>query len=75
MLTDSCLCDRCTLLRSYDVTSFITHSKQNDGSYLLEMNVSFDEKLPAVEPDGSDGDSGFTTDSEDWNDVDVPLQQ
>ncbi len=61
--------------RDMDVTSDIKHTLQPDGSYLITIDVSFSEPLPPVEPETSGGDSGFGAEVEDWEDVDVPLDQ
>ncbi len=58
-----------------DVTDQVTHETLSDGSIVMTMDVDFDESLPVVEPDGSDGDSAFGTKVEDWNVVHVPLTQ
>lgn len=58
-----------------DVTSQVIHTKLSDGSMLITIDVRFDEELPAVKPEDSSGDSGFGAQTEDWEDVDVPLQQ
>ncbi len=55
-----------------DITDDVVHTEQSDGSYLITIDVDFDDALPAVEPEGS-GDSGFGSDVEDWDTVVVPL--
>ncbi len=62
------------LNRVMTVTNYITHSEMEDGSIYLSIDVSCEEALPAVEPSGSSGDSGFGSSVNDWSDVvDVPL--
>ncbi len=58
-----------------DVTDYVVHTQLSDGSIEITIEVDVDEALPAVEPEGSSGNSGFTGTVEDWNVVDVPLTQ
>lgn len=58
-----------------DATSHITHEQQQDGSMLINIVLSLGQGLPAVEPEGSGGDSGFDAEVEDWEDVYIPLKQ
>lgn len=58
-----------------DVTDLVQHQELSDGSYLITIDAAFDEALTPVEPEYSDGDSGFSTEVEDWDEVDVPLNQ
>lgn len=68
--------DQSELSLKMDVTRHLKHERQSDGSMLITIDVSFDDELSVVEPDGSDSDdSGFGAQVEDWDDVDVPLKQ
>ncbi|MFI3288339.1 MAG: DUF5119 domain-containing protein [Rikenellaceae bacterium] len=58
-----------------DVTSLIVHETLSDGSIVMTIDATFTEALPPVEPEGSEGDSGFGAEVEDWDEVDVPLTQ
>lgn len=58
-----------------DVTAKAIHTLESDGSYTIDINVEFEDELPVVEPEGSDGESGFGSEVENWEDVDVPLNQ
>ncbi len=58
-----------------DVTDQIVHTTLSDGSIVMTIDVDFEEMIPAVEPDGSDGDSALSTEVLDWNVVNVPLTQ
>lgn len=58
-----------------DVTSLIKHETLSDGSVVMTIEAYYPDELPAVEPEGSSGDSGFGAEVEDWTTVYVPLTQ
>ncbi|MFR9553306.1 MAG: DUF5119 domain-containing protein [Rikenellaceae bacterium] len=49
-----------------DVTQYVTHSEQADGSYHITIDFAFDGELSVVQPSDSGGDSGFGSSLEDW---------
>ncbi len=55
-----------------DATKLMTITEQSDGSVLIVINVDFNETLPDVLPEGSDGDSNFGSSVDDWGDM-IPV--
>lgn len=70
MLTDK---DKTVVRHTVDITSLIRFAPQTNGSVLLTVPVDLTEALPDVVPEGST-DSGFGSDLEDWDSIDVPLE-
>lgn len=70
MLIDA---DKTVIRRTVDITSIISFTKMNNGSVHLLLNLNLEDSLPEVIPEGSE-DSGFGSDLEDWDWVDVPLE-
>lgn len=70
MLIDA---DKTLVRQTIDVTSLISFAKQVNGSVHLNLNLDLKDTLPEVVPEGS-GDSGFGSDLEDWDSVDIPLE-
>ncbi|MFI3266653.1 MAG: DUF5119 domain-containing protein [Rikenellaceae bacterium] len=58
-----------------DVTNYITFTNNSDGSVTIDIEVTFEEALPEVQPDGSSGSSGLGSNVAEWEKVDVPLNQ
>ncbi len=58
-----------------DVTDIIKFEQMSDGSVEMTIDVSPDQPLTDVEPEGSNGDSAFGSEVTDWDKVDVPLTQ
>lgn len=63
-----------TLVRHViDITHLIAFIPQTNGSVELNVLLSLAESLPNVLPEGS-VDSGFGSDLEDWDSIDIPLE-
>lgn len=70
MLTDQ----QKTLVRHcIDITSTVSLSKMTDGSVLHRVEMTLQEPLPDVVPEGNGGNSGFGSDLVDWEVEDIPL--
>ena len=69
MLVDK---DKTLVSRKVDVTNLITFDKELSGSVTLTINIDIDDPLPDVKPEGGT-DSGFGSELEDWDEIDVPL--
>ena len=69
MLIDS---DKTLVSRKVDITNLITFDNELSGSISLTIDVDIDELLPDVKPEGG-VDSGFGSELEDWDEIDVPL--
>ena len=65
--------ERTIITRQYDITKLITFTKLSDGTILIELNLTDTDPLPEVKPEGGDGESGFDTTLEDWEVIEVPI--
>lgn len=69
MLVDK---DKTLVNQKIDITDVISFDEEDSGSISADIEVEIDEPLPEVEPE-DDGGSGFESELEDWEEVDVPL--
>ena len=58
--------------QSINITNHITFDKEKEGAINFPAYISLDKALPDVEPE-DDGDSGFDSELEDWDIIDIPL--
>ena len=65
--------ERTIITRHYDITKLITFTELPDGTILIELNLTDTEPLPEVKPEGGGTDSGFETTVDDWEVIEVPI--
>ncbi len=66
--------DQTEVSREMNITSYVKHELQSDGSYIIYIDIEIEEPLPVVDPAESSGDSGFGSSVDDWGDVqDIPI--
>ncbi|MGL4852518.1 MAG: hypothetical protein ACRC3Z_07745, partial [Phocaeicola sp.] len=56
-----------------DVTPLLKFTQNSNGSVQIAITVELPEALPDVVPEGTDN-SGFGSDLEDWDAIDIPLE-
>ena len=69
MLVDK---DKTLVNQQIDITEIIDFDEEESGSISIDVEMGVEEPLPEVEPE-EDGDSGFESELEDWDVIDVPL--